>query len=127
MNGLYHTPIKWLDDLIPLRYHAPMQYVATTKVTGGKLLRVKCDVESGASGNVLSAVSITGDFFMHPEDGVVQLEGALLGADRDAPIGEYVSRLNDVIVPGGFELIGFSASDVAQTLWNALHPEASVV
>lgn len=110
-----------------------MQYVATTKVTGGKLLRVKCDVKSddgggsSASGAVLSAISITGDFFMHPEDGVVQLERALVGADRDAPIGEYVSRLNDVIVPGKFELIGFSASDIAQTLWNALHPEASVV
>ncbi len=104
-----------------------MPYVATTKVTGGKLLRVKCEVENGASGNVLSAVSITGDFFMHPEDGVTELERALMGASSEAAIGEYVSRLNDVIVPGGFELIGFSASDIAQTLWNALHPEASVV
>ncbi len=104
-----------------------MQYVATTKVSGGKLLRVKADVEGLESNRVLSAVSLTGDFFMHPEDGVVALESALVGASSDAAIGEYVSRLNDVIVPGKFELIGFSASNIAQTLWNALHPEASVV
>ncbi len=95
-----------------------MEYIATTKVAGGKLLRVKCDVENG----VLTAVSLTGDFFMHPEDGVSELENALVGMSARAEVREYVSKLNDVIHANSYELIGFSASDIAQTLWNALHP-----
>lgn len=96
----------------------PMQYIATTKVAGGKLLRVKTDVDGG----VLRSVSITGDFFMHPEDGVTKLEAALTGLSAKSEIGVYVSRLNDVIHSHGFELLGFSASDIAQTLHNAIHP-----
>lgn len=95
-----------------------MEYIATTKVAGGKLLRVKCDVEK----ETLSGISLTGDFFMHPEEGVSELEKALIGMSARAEVREYVSKLNDVIHANHYELIGFSASDIAQTLWNALHP-----
>lgn len=93
-----------------------MGYMATKKVPGGKLLRIKCDVTDG----VLSGVSLTGDFFMHPEDGVIELESALNGMSSGAEVSEYVSKLNDVIHERGFELIGFSASDVAETLVEAV-------
>ena len=99
-----------------------MEYIATTKVAGGKLLRVKCDVE----GDLLTAVSLTGDFFMHPEDGVSELEKALIGMPAHAEVREFVSKLNDVIHANSYELIGFSASDIAQTLWSALHPVSEV-
>lgn len=103
------------------RYDTHMEYMATTKVSGGKLLRVKCDV----SGRVLVAVSLTGDFFMHPEDGVSELEKCLVGMSARAEVREYVSKLNDVIHADGLELIGLSASDIAGTLVKALHPEVS--
>lgn len=93
-----------------------MEYMATRKVPGGKLLRVKCDVVNG----VLSGVSLTGDFFMHPEDGVSELENALNGMSNEAPVGEYVSKLNDLVHERGFELVGFSVSDVAETLVEAV-------
>lgn len=100
--------------------------MSTTKVAGGKLLRVKCDVEGSESNMILTAVSLTGDFFMHPEDGVVELEKSLVGMSAHAEVRDFVSKLNDVIHGNGYELIGFSASDIAQTLRNALHPEAQV-
>ncbi len=93
-----------------------MEYVATRKVTGGKLLRVKCDVADG----VLRGVSLTGDFFMHPEEGVSELEGALNGMSNEAPVGEFVSKLNDLVHGRGFELVGFNVSDVAETLVEAI-------
>lgn len=94
-----------------------MLRVFTMKVAGGKLVRVKADVDGG----VLRGVGITGDFFMHPEDGVTELEAALVGLPADADVGVYVAKLNDVVHARGFELIGFGASDVAQTLHNAIH------
>ncbi len=93
-----------------------MEYIATKKVAGGKLLRVKCDVEGG----VLSNVSLTGDFFMHPEEGVSELENALNGMSNETPVREFVSKLNDLIHERGFELIGFSASNIAETLVEAI-------
>lgn len=93
-----------------------MEYISTKKVSGGKLLRVKCNVVDG----VLSGVTLTGDFFMHPEEGVSELEGVLNGISNAAAMGEYVSKLNDVVHAGGFELVGFSVSDVAETLVEAV-------
>lgn len=98
-----------------------MKCLATTKVTGGKLLRVKCEVEDG----VLKTVSITGDFFMHPEDGIGELEKCLVGVSVTEEMSEKwreecAEKLNAVIGDKDFELIGFGASDVAQTLVDAL-------
>jgi len=93
-----------------------MEYMATKKVSGGKLLRVKCDVIDG----VLSGVSLTGDFFMHPEEGVSELENTLNGMSNEAPVGEYVSKLNDLVHEKGFELVGFSVSDIVGTLVEAV-------
>jgi hypothetical protein len=44
------------------------------KVTGGKLIRVQCTVDRGVVENVV----ITGDFFLHPEDGIQELEKELV-------------------------------------------------
>jgi lipoate-protein ligase A len=95
-----------------------MRYAATTKVSGGKLLRVKCEVEGG----VLTAVSITGDFFIHPEDGIVELEKCCVG--MSVVKEEFVKKLHAVIVDKKLELIGFSTDDIVQTLWSALHPDS---
>ncbi len=101
-----------------------MEYTATTKVSGGKLLRVKVETEGSEPKMVITSVSLTGDFFMHPEDGVTELEKCLVGRSAGTEVREYVSKLNDVIHSNEYELIGFSASDIAQTLHDALHPES---
>ncbi len=112
-----------------LRIILLMKYIATTKVQGGKLLRVKCEAERGTDGAAIgtfSNVSITGDFFMHPEDGVTELEKSLEGMSARAEVREFVSKLNDAIHGNGYELIGFSASDIAETLVRALHEGSTI-
>lgn len=101
-----------------------MEYIATTKVSGGKLLRVKAETEGSEPKMIVTSVSLTGDFFMHPEDGIIELEKCLAGMPARTEVRTYVSKLNDVIHGNGYELIGFSASDIAQTLYDALHPES---
>lgn len=90
------------------------------KVAGGKLLRMKADV----GGDAVSAVTraeLTGDFFLHPEDGVEALEQALVGVEVDATVEEIDARLRDAVARGGLILVGFETRDVAQTLYSALH------
>jgi len=45
------------------------------KVEGGKL--IKCDLSLDPSGSVIREVRFTGDFFMHPEEKLEELEGYL--------------------------------------------------
>jgi lipoate-protein ligase A len=54
------------------------------KAVGGKLLRVRMTVVAGAAGvPVIQSITITGDFFMHPEEAIEDLERLLTGAPLD--------------------------------------------
>ncbi len=48
---------------------------AEYKVPGGKLLAAETEIEDG----VLVKVKVTGDFFMHPETAIEDLEASLTG------------------------------------------------
>jgi lipoate---protein ligase len=51
------------------------------KAAGGKLLRVRIAAAADADGvTVIQSITITGDFFMHPEEAIEDLERLLTGA-----------------------------------------------
>jgi lipoate-protein ligase A len=52
---------------------------AEYKVQGGKLIKVQLNVQA----NRISHIKITGDFFMHPEEVIEELEKALIGEPLD--------------------------------------------
>lgn len=77
---------------------------ASRKVEGGKMVKVEV-----AEGDV----DVTGDFFMHPEEGVGSLEDVVaenLGCDA----GEIQDALTDHLESAGVDLLGVSARDVAE-------------
>ncbi len=74
------------------------------KVPGGKLLRVSLEIEN----NTIKDIRITGDFFIHPENGIHLIENALKGADRD----QVCKKLNEVLESGSIKIIGFTAEDL---------------
>lgn len=80
---------------------------AVVKAPGEKLLRVSLDL----GGGVVRAARISGDFFIHPEEGVLLLEKALCGAPE---WDELVLRLQSVIDAGGLELVGVSIESIAR-------------
>lgn len=47
------------------------------KVPDGKLIRLRADIE----GNKIRKISITGDFFLHPEDKIFELEKVLVDVE----------------------------------------------
>ena len=81
---------------------------AEYKVPGGKLLVAETEVKDG----VLTTVKVMGDFFMHPEEAINDLEGALKGKET--------SKIDEIVTEffGGKEitLFGVSEEDFAHVL-----------
>lgn len=87
---------------------------AEHKVDGGKLLRA--DV---AVGDAIEDVALHGDFFIHPEDALADIETALEGVERDADAETLVERITSGIAPGT-RLVGFEPRDVARVVTEAV-------
>jgi len=58
----------------------PMATHLDYKVPNGKLIRLCAELD----GNELRSVKITGDFFLHPEEKIADLERSLAGQKLDA-------------------------------------------
>jgi lipoate-protein ligase A len=71
---------------------------AEEKVPGGKLVRVTLLPDG--------RVEITGDFFLHPEEGITHLENALRRLDGTTPSAEIERLLYGLIGEENLELLG---------------------
>ncbi len=89
-------------------------YQATLKVAGGKLLRVKMEIQNG--NGVIRSVGLTGDFFLHPEDVLPDVEKALAGLPWPADQGVYIGAVQAVLDARGAAFVGVSAQDIAQAM-----------
>lgn len=88
-----------------------MYGVATEKVPGGKLIRVKVYYD-----DVITDISITGDFFLHPEEGIENIESSLFGINVDDGEEKIASIINEVIKENNIELIGVDAQAIARNV-----------
>lgn len=86
---------------------------AEYKAEGGKLIKVQMTKK----GDKIDSIKITGDFFMHPEDLIDDLEKILLGCPLDENIiAETVKRFirdRDVV------LLGATPEDFAKCIIKA--------
>ena len=78
------------------------------KVPNGKLVRVEGTVAAG----VITAASISGDFFLEPDDALDDLDAALVGLPVTTDAAGLAGRLTAGLRPGA-RLIGFDTHDVA--------------
>jgi hypothetical protein len=84
-------------------------YTAELKIPGGKLIRVKFSKRDDKISNIM----ISGDFFLHPEDEIEELERRLTGTKID------LKALQDVI--GNFfsedsTLLGAKPDDIIKVI-----------
>ena len=63
------------------------------KVPGGKLVAVDLDVVDG----LLTGVSVSGDFFLEPDEALQVLSSALDGLPRDAPVSRLAAAVDDAL------------------------------
>ena len=85
------------------------------KVPGGKLVVADFDVVDG----VLANVSLSGDFFLEPDEALAEINRALTGLPADAGAAD-ISAAVAAALPAGAVLFGFSADAVAVTVRRAL-------
>jgi hypothetical protein len=84
---------------------------AETKVPGGKLVRLRCEVASGR----ISFAQLSGDFFLTPHDALPKVETFLHGWDLSMPGGEeqLTNRLQKFLARERIDLAGFTPATVA--------------
>ena len=86
-----------------------MKGSAIYKVPDGKLVRVALEIE----GDKISSLKITGDFFMHPEDGIEAIEKALIGKK----VGENLAKAIGVAVKANsIEMFGVDGKAIAEAI-----------
>ncbi|MDP5225825.1 MULTISPECIES: biotin/lipoate A/B protein ligase family protein [Arthrobacter] len=85
------------------------------KVPGGKLVVADLEVTDGA----LSGVSISGDFFLEPDEALDAINSALLGSLADSPSSALTARVHDAL-PVNTQLFGITPEGVATAVRRAL-------
>jgi hypothetical protein len=80
------------------------------KVPGGKLIKVRIEVKD----DFIQSITLLGDFFLHPEDILEELEESLLGVQLSED--SIVENLQRVLKSNKAVLIGANATDFAQAI-----------
>ncbi|RJS86859.1 biotin--protein ligase [Candidatus Bathyarchaeota archaeon] len=87
---------------------------AEYKVPGGKLIRVRVETEAGR----VRGVKFTGDFFLHPETDLEDLEHHLIGVEADPEsVREAIIKF---FKQRGTILVGVSPEDFVKVTLKAL-------
>ena len=89
---------------------------ADYKVIGGKLLRVRISLESQGACEYINSISITGDFFMHPEQAIDELEQTLTGIIYQQ---NEVENAVNAFFDTGVEIIGAHPADFIHVIMSA--------
>ena len=90
------------------------------KVHGGKLVVVDLDVAAG----LLANVSVSGDFFLEPDEALDDINAALSGLPADLPAAALAEAITAAL-PAGVVLFGFSAQAVSVAVRRALAKASS--
>ena len=85
------------------------------KVPGGKLVAVDVEVADGR----LRAASVSGDFFLEPDEALADIDAALVGMSVDAGVEQLTHAIEGSLRPDA-QLFGFSAESVAIAVRRAL-------
>lgn len=92
------------------------------KVPGGKLIRTRVELEIGEQ-VMLSSVKVYGDFFMHPESLIEDIETVLLESGLD--LGRARARLDSLFQRPDVSVYGAEAEDLLITFMIALEDARS--
>ena len=100
-----------------------MQGVHTEKVPGGKLVRIKIDINP--EDGLIEDVQMQGDFFIHPEDFVDKIEQLLVNLDQKDSEESIAAALSRLVEEEGAELVGITPEYIAKTFKTALSNASS--
>lgn len=85
------------------------------KMPGGKLIVVDCDVEAGE----LHDVTVSGDFFVEPDEAILEVSKALTGAPATATAAGYATVVREAL-PADTVMLGVSPEAIGIAVRRAL-------
>lgn len=92
-----------------------MKGFAEVKVPDGKLLYVRVEYEE-----LINKVEILGDFFIHPEECLKEIELAVVTLKKDVSREVLIWRIREVVELNKIELIGITPESIADTIREAI-------
>ena len=93
-----------------------MKTSTVEKIPAGKLIRI----EVTGDDNTVTAVKVTGDFFLHPEEEIFSLEEALSELSWQSSETEISEKLQGWQLESEAVLVGFTLTDLTKTVFKAL-------
>jgi len=91
-----------------------MRFQLSEKLPAGKLVRVAVDFDK-----IINSVTITGDFFLHPEDKLELIENALSGLPLAIAEEDLRRRVEFVVEAEGIEMAGITPEAIARLVKQA--------
>lgn len=92
-----------------------MIFQAKQKVKEGKVVKVEVDCDE-----IIKDIKITGDFFIHPEDILDEIEKSIIGLEISASIETITSNIKSRIADRDIQMIGISPESIALLIREAL-------
>ena len=92
-----------------------MIFQAKQKVKEGKVLKVELDCDE-----LIRNVRISGDFFLHPEDILEEIEKSIIGLERNADLETIISNIQRTLSSRDVQMIGISPESIARLVKEAL-------
>jgi lipoate-protein ligase A len=88
---------------------------AKQKVREGKIVKVEVEYDG-----FIKNLKITGDFFLHPEDVLDEIEKSLSGLEKEASVEAIASKIHTIMAAHDARMIGVSPESIAEVLKEAL-------
>lgn len=84
---------------------------ASKKIVNGKLIKILVDYH-----DIIRKIEISGDFFVHPEEALKEIEEFLVGLDTSIDKDNIEYKIKNFISIRNIKLIGFNESDLAEVI-----------
>ncbi len=94
-----------------------MIFQAKQKVKEGKVVKVDVEVDFD---EIIKNIKITGDFFIHPEDFLEEIENSIIGLGRNAGLESITSNIQKTTAGKDIQMIGISPDSIAILVREAL-------
>jgi len=91
-----------------------MRGQASKKLEGGKLVKVKVE-----TGYIIETVKITGDFFLHPEESIEDIEAAILNCHMSDSEGMICEKIKKIVNEKDIKLVGVTPEAIASVVKEA--------
>ncbi|NJD52030.1 MAG: hypothetical protein FIB07_04100 [Candidatus Methanoperedens sp.] len=85
------------------------------KVKEGKIVKVEVEFD-----DVIKKLRITGDFFLHPEEVLDDIEKSMVGLKKNVSSDAMVIKIRNIVRDYNTQMIGISPESIAEVLKEAL-------